>query len=58
MVKTLKSEVKLRPTYHEMIGMTEEADKENRPPIEKSIDRRATVFRNNQFGSQLDNLEF
>ena len=58
MIKTLKSELKLRPTYDEMIGMINEQDKENRPPIEKVIDRRATLFRNNQFGSQFDNLDF
>ena len=38
--------------------MINEQDKENRPPIEKVIDRRATLFRNNQFGSQFDNLDF
>ena len=71
MIKTLKSELNLRsepaslarqltlrPTYDEMIGMIEDADKENRPPIEKIIDRRATIFRNNQFGSQFDNTDF
>ena len=58
MIKTLKAELKLRPTYDEMIGMIEDADKENRPPIDKVIDRRATLFRNNQFGSQFDNLDF
>ena len=58
MIKTLKAELKLRPTYDEMIGMIEDADKENRPPIEKVIDRRATLFRNNQFGSQFDNVDF
>ena len=58
MIKTLKSELKLRPTYDEMIGMIEDADKENRPPIERVIDRRATLFRNNQFGSQFDNIDF
>ena len=58
MIKTLKSELKLRPTYDKMIGMIEEQDKENRPPIEKIIDRRATLFRNNQFGSQFDNIDF
>ena len=51
MIKTLKSELKL-------VGMIEDADKENRPPIDKIIDRRATLFRNNQFGSQLDNIDF
>ena len=58
MITTLKSELKLRPTYDEMIGMIEEQDKENRPPIDKVIDRRATLFRNNQFGSQFDNFDF
>ena len=58
MIKVLKSELKLRPTYDEMIGMIEDADKENRPSIYKVIDRRATLFRNNQFGSQFDNLDF
>ena len=58
MIKTLKSELKLRPTYDEMIGMIQDADKENRPPIEQIIDRRATLFRNNQFGSQFDNIDF
>ena len=58
MIKTLKSELKLRPTYDELVGMIEDADKENRPPIEKIIDRRATLFRNHQFGSQFDNIDF
>ena len=58
MIKTLKAELQLRPTYDEMIGMINEQDKENRPPIDKVIDRRATLFRNNQFGSQFDNLDF
>ena len=58
MIKTLKSELKLRPTYDEMIGMINEQDKENRPPIDKVIDRRATLFRNNQFGSQFDTIDF
>ena len=58
MIETLKSELKLRPTYDEMIGLIEDADKENRPLIDKRIDRRATLFRNNQFGSQFDNIDF
>ena len=58
MIKTLKAELKLRPTYDDMIGMINEQDKENRPPIEKVIDRRATLCRNIQFGSQFDNLDF
>ena len=58
MIKALKSELTLRPTYDEMIGMIEDADKENRPPKDKVIDRRATLFRNNQFGSQFDTIDF
>ena len=58
MINVLKSELKLRPTYNEMIGMFEDADKENRPPIDKVIDRRATLFRNHQFGSQFDTIDF
>ena len=58
MIKTLKSELKLRPTYDEMIGMSEAQSDENRPSIETVIDRRATLFRNNQFGSQFDNMDF
>ena len=58
MIKTLKSELELRPTYDELIGMIESQGDPNRPPIEQVIDRRATLFRNNQFGSQFDNLDF
>ena len=57
MIKTLKSELKLRPTYDELIGMINEQGDPNRPPIEQVIDRRATLFRNNQFGSQLGNVD-
>ena len=58
MIKTLKAELNLKPTYDEMIGMIEAQGDENRPPIDKIIDRRATLFRNNQFGSQFDNIDF
>ena len=58
MIKTLKSELKLRPTYDELIGMIETQGDPNRPPIEQVIDRRATLFRNIQFGSQFDNVDF
>ena len=58
MIKTLKSELYLRPTYDEMIGMIEAQGDENRPSIETVVDRRATIFRNNQFGSQFDNIDF
>ena len=58
MIKTLKAELNLKPTYDEMIGMVEAQGDENRPPIDNIIDRRATLFRNNQFGSQFDNIDF
>ena len=58
MIKTLKSELKLRPTYDELIGRIESQGDPNRPPIEQVIDRRATLFRNSQFGSQLDYVDF
>ena len=58
MIKTLKSELRLRPTYDELIGMIEAQGDPNRPPIEQVIDRMATLFRNNQFGSQFDNVDF
>ena len=38
--------------------MIEDADKENRPPVNKIIDSRATLFWKIQFGSQLDNIDF
>ena len=58
MIKTLKSELNLRPTYDEMIGMIESQGDVTRPSIESVIDRRATLFRNNQFGSQFDTVDF
>ena len=58
MIKTLKSELRLRPTYDELVGMIEAQGDPNRPPIEQVIDRRATLFRNIQFGSQFDNVDF
>ena len=58
MVKTLKSELTLRPTYDELIGSINQQGDENRPPTENIIDGRATLFRNNQFGSQFDNVDF
>ena len=54
MVKTLKSELALRPTYDELIGLINQQGDENRPPIEKFVERRATFFGNSQFGSQFD----
>ena len=58
MIKTLKSELRLRPTYDELIGMIEEQGDPNRPSIEQVIDRRTILFRNNQFGSQFGNVDF
>ena len=58
MIETLKSELRLRPTYDELIGLINQQGDENRPSIETVIDRRATLFRNNQFGSQFDNVDF
>ena len=38
--------------------MIEEQGDPDRPPIEQVIDRRATIFTNNQFGSQFDIIDF
>ena len=38
--------------------MIESQGDPNRPSIEQVIDRKATIFRNNQFGSQFDNIDF
>ena len=43
MIKTLKSELRLRPTYDELIGMINEQGDPTRPPIDQVIDRRATI---------------
>ena len=58
MIQTLKAELKLRPTYDELVGRIESQGDPNRPSIEQVIDRKATIFRNNQFGSQFDNIDF
>ena len=58
MIKALKADLKLRPTNDEMIGMINQQGDEHRPPIETVIDRKATSFRNNQFGSQFDTIDF
>ena len=49
MIKTLKAELNLKPTYDEMIGMIEAQSDENRPAIDRILDKRATLFRNNLF---------
>ena len=41
-----------------MIGMIEAQGDPNRPSIETVIDRIATIFRNNQFGSQFEHVDF
>ena len=58
MIKALKADLKLRPTNDEMIGMINQQGDENRPPIETVIERKATLFGNNQFGSQFDTIDF
>ena len=58
MIKTLQSELTLRPTYDELVGLINQLGDENPPPIENIIGRRATFFRNDQFGSQFDTVDF
>ena len=58
MIQTLKSELKLRLTFNELVSMIESQGDPNKQSIEQVIDRKATFFRNNQFGSQFDNIDF
>ena len=44
-----------RPTYNELVEMIEEEELKVKPSIENVIDRRATLFRNNQYGGRFDN---
>ena len=53
-VGSLKSQLHLRSSYDELLKETLLED-ENRPSIENMIDRRATRYRLNQYGSQFDN---
>ena len=53
-VGSLKSQLHLRPSYDELLKETLVGD-ENRPSIENVIDRKATRYRLNQYGSQFDN---
>ena len=46
-----------RPTYNEMIEMIEEEEWKVKPSIENVIDRKATFFRNNQYGGRFDNAD-
>ena len=55
-VGSLKSQVHLRPSYDELLKETLVVD-ENRPSIENVIDRKATRYRLNQYGSQFDNKD-
>ena len=53
-VGSLKSQLHLRPSCDEFLKETLVGD-ENRPSIENVIDRKATRYRLNQYGSQFDN---
>ena len=55
-IGSLKSQLHLRPSYHELLKETLVED-ENRPSIEDVIDRKATRYRLNQYGSQWDNKD-
>ena len=46
----------MRPSYDELLKETLVGD-ENRPSIENVIDRKATRYRLNQYGSQFDNKD-
>ena len=55
-VGSLKSQLHLRPSYDELLKETLVGD-ENSPSIENVIDRKATRYRLNQYGSQFDNKD-
>ena len=55
-VGSLKSQLHLRSSYDELLKETLVGD-ENRPSIENVIDRKATRYRLNQYGSQFDNKD-
>ena len=55
-VGSLKSQLHLRPSYDELFKEALVED-ENKPSIENVIDRRATRYRLNQYGSQFDNKD-
>ena len=45
-----------RPTYNELVEMIEEEEElKVKPSIESIIDRKASIFRNNQYGGRFDN---
>ena len=45
------------PTYNELVEMIEEEELKAKPSIENVIDRKATIFRNNQYGGRFDNSD-
>ena len=49
-IGSLKSQLHLRPSYDELLKETLVED-ENRPSIENVIDRKATRYRLNQYGT-------
>ena len=54
---TIMNQFDRRPTYNEMIEMIEEEELKVKPSIENVIDRKATFFRNNQYGGRFDNAD-
>ena len=52
-IGSLKSQLHLRPSYDELLKETLLED-ENRPSTENVIDRKATRYRLNQYGSQFE----
>ena len=44
-----------RPTYNELVELIEEEELKVKPSIENAIDRKASIFRNNQYGGRFDN---
>ena len=51
----IMNELERRPTYNELVEMIEEEELKIKPSIENVIDRKATIFRNNQYGGRFDN---
>ena len=54
---TIMNQFDRRPTYNEMIEMIEEEELKVKPSIKNVIDRKATFFRNNQYGGRFDNTD-
>ena len=51
----IMNEFERRPTYNELVEMIEEEELKVKPSIENVIDRKASIFRNNQYGGRFDN---